>query len=71
MIDTLLKQMPSEVQLLQLLKAITAHTSGVPIVFPVQPRTAERMKEMGELPQMHYVEPLGYREFNCLERLLF
>jgi UDP-N-acetylglucosamine 2-epimerase (non-hydrolysing) len=57
-----------EVQLLQLLRAITEHTAGLPIVFPVHPRTAARLKEITLLPQMHYVDPLGYREFNYLVR---
>jgi UDP-N-acetylglucosamine 2-epimerase (non-hydrolysing) len=55
-----------EVQLLQLLRAITEHTAGLPIVFPVHPRTAARLKEITLVPQMHYVDPLGYREFNYL-----
>jgi UDP-N-acetylglucosamine 2-epimerase (non-hydrolysing) len=55
-----------EVQLSQLLQAIAAHTDGLPIVFPVHPRTAARLKEMSVLPRMHYVDPLGYREFNYL-----
>lgn len=55
-----------EVQLRQLLTAITEHSAGVPFVFPVHPRTAARMKEIGALPRMHYVDPLGYREFNYL-----
>jgi UDP-N-acetylglucosamine 2-epimerase (non-hydrolysing) len=56
----------AEVQLLQLLEAITEHTAGLPIVFPVHPRTAARLKALSLLPQMHYVDPLGYREFNYL-----
>ena len=55
-----------EVQLLELLQAITANTAGLPIVFPVHPRTAARLKAVSLLPQMHYVDPLGYREFNYL-----
>ena len=55
-----------EVQLLELLQAITAHTAGLPIVFPVHPRTAARLKAVSLLPRMHYVDPLGYREFNYL-----
>jgi UDP-N-acetylglucosamine 2-epimerase (non-hydrolysing) len=55
-----------EVQLSQLLQAISEHTKGLPIVFPVHPRTAARLKEMSVLPRMHYVDPLGYREFNYL-----
>jgi UDP-N-acetylglucosamine 2-epimerase (non-hydrolysing) len=54
-----------EAQLLELLEAITEHTAGLPVVFPVHPRTAARLKTV-KLPQMHYVDPLGYLEFNYL-----
>lgn len=55
-----------EGQLVQLLRAITDHTAGIPVVFPVHPRTAARLKAIDELPRLHYVDPLGYREFNYL-----
>lgn len=57
-----------EAQLLRLLQAIAEHAAGVPVVFPVHPRTAARLRAMGAVPQMHYVEPLAYREFNYLVR---
>jgi len=56
-----------EQQLLGLLQAIADGTQGLPIVFPVHPRTAKNLREAGKtLPSMHYVDPLGYLEFNYL-----
>ena len=56
-----------EQQLLRLLQAIAEGAHGLPIIFPVHPRTAKNLKESGgQLPSMHYVEPLGYLEFNHL-----
>ncbi len=56
-----------EQQLLGLLRAIADHTHGLPVVFPVHPRTAKNLREAGQtLPSLHYVDPLGYLEFNYL-----
>lgn len=56
-----------EQQLLGLLRAIAAGTQGLPVVFPVHPRTAKNLREAGQaLPSLHYVDPLGYLEFNYL-----
>ncbi len=56
-----------EQQLLALLHAITAGTEGLPVVFPVHPRTAKNLRQFGEaIPGMHYVDPQGYLEFNYL-----
>jgi len=56
-----------EQQLLRLLRAIADGTRGLPIIFPVHPRTAKNLREMGNtLPSMHYVDPFGYLEFNYL-----
>jgi UDP-N-acetylglucosamine 2-epimerase (non-hydrolysing) len=56
-----------EQQLLRLLQAIAAHTGGLPVVFPVHPRTAKSLRELeGQTPNLHYVEPQGYLEFNYL-----
>lgn len=56
-----------EQQLLRLLHAIAEGTQGMPVVFPVHPRTAKHLREAGKkLPSMHYVDPLGYLEFNYL-----
>ena len=49
-----------EQQLLRLLQAITDGTRGLPVIFPVHPRTAKNLREAGKnLPSMHYVDPLG------------
>jgi len=56
-----------EQKLLQLLQAIAAGTEGLPVVFPVHPRTAKSLRELeGSIPGMHYVDPQGYLEFNYL-----
>ena len=56
-----------EQQLLRLLRAITDGTRGLPVIFPVHPRTAKNLQEAGKnLPSMHYIDPLGYLEFNYL-----
>jgi UDP-N-acetylglucosamine 2-epimerase (non-hydrolysing) len=56
-----------EQQLLHLLQAIADGTGGLPVVFPVHPRTAKSLRELqGQTPPMHYVDPQGYLEFNYL-----
>jgi len=56
-----------EQQLLGLLRAIAEGTQGLPVVFPVHPRTAKNLRDAGQtLPSLHYVDPLGYLEFNYL-----
>jgi len=56
-----------ERQLLPLLHAIAEGTGGLPVVFPVHPRTARNLRELeGQIPGMHYVDPQGYLEFNYL-----
>jgi UDP-N-acetylglucosamine 2-epimerase (non-hydrolysing) len=56
-----------EQQLLGLLKTIADHTHGMPVVFPVHPRTAKSLGELGgRTPGIHYVDPQGYLEFNYL-----
>lgn len=56
-----------EQQLLHLLHAIAAGTKGMPVVFPVHPRTHRNLGELeGRIPGMHYVDPQGYLEFNYL-----
>jgi UDP-N-acetylglucosamine 2-epimerase (non-hydrolysing) len=58
-----------EHQLLSLLQSIAAHTDGLPVVFPVHPRTAKSLRELeGRAPRIHYVDPQGYLEFNYLVR---
>jgi len=56
-----------EQKLLELLRAIADNTSGMPVVFPVHPRTARNLRALkDEIPSLHYVEPQGYLEFNYL-----
>jgi UDP-N-acetylglucosamine 2-epimerase (non-hydrolysing) len=53
--------------LFRILESISAHTGDMPVVFPVHPRTAARLKGIERrLPNVHDVEPLGYLEFNYL-----
>jgi len=54
-------------QLLHLLHAIVEGTRGLPVVFPVHPRTAKNLRDLdSKMPQLNYVDPLGYLEFNYL-----
>ena len=56
-----------EQQLLRLLHAIAEGTSGLPVIFPVHPRTAKNLRNLdSKTPQLNYVDPLGYLEFNYL-----
>lgn len=56
-----------ESNLKYLIEEIIAHTHGLPLVFPVHPRTAKVLQGLGiEAPQLHVVEPMGYLEFNYL-----
>ena len=54
-------------QLLGLLRAIVEGTPGLPVVFPVHPRTAKILAGLDDkAPSLHYVDPQGYLEFNFL-----
>lgn len=56
-----------EQQLLQLLRAIARGANGLPVVFPVHPRTAKNLRGLqDQIPSMCYVDPQGYLEFNYL-----
>lgn len=51
----------------QLLNAISEATRGLPVVFPVHPRTAKTLREIGEVPpSLKLVDPQPYLEFNYL-----
>jgi UDP-N-acetylglucosamine 2-epimerase (non-hydrolysing) len=51
----------------QLLQAIAASSRGLPIVFPVHPRTAKTLRDIGAVPPgFHLVDPQPYLEFNYL-----
>jgi UDP-N-acetylglucosamine 2-epimerase (non-hydrolysing) len=56
-----------ERKLKDLLAEIARVSRGIPLVFPVHPRTAKNLKDLGEVPaHLHLVEPLSYLEFNFL-----
>lgn len=50
-----------------LLDEIIAHSHEIPLVFPVHPRTAKILDNLGiSHPRLNTIEPLGYLEFNYL-----
>lgn len=56
-----------ETQLKALIDEIITHSKDLPLVFPVHPRTAKIMEQLGIAhPRLHMIEPLGYLEFNYL-----
>ncbi len=61
-----------EAQLKNLIDEIVKGAKGMPIVFPVHPRTAKILKGIGiKADNLHMVEPLGYLEFNYLVQHAF
>jgi UDP-N-acetylglucosamine 2-epimerase (non-hydrolysing) len=55
--------------LVRLLRAIAEGTRGLPVVFPVHPRTAKTLREIAAIPaNLHLVESQPYLEFNYLVR---
>ena len=53
--------------LVVLLNEITNNSNGLPVLFPIHPRTAKVLQESGfSNPNLHIIEPLGYLEFNYL-----
>lgn len=56
-----------EHKLKAMIDAILEGTKGLPIIFPVHPRTAKNLQSIGiDSPNLVMVEPLGYLEFNYL-----
>ncbi|HYL84510.1 MAG TPA: UDP-N-acetylglucosamine 2-epimerase (non-hydrolyzing) [Candidatus Angelobacter sp.] len=55
-------------KLAELLGAMDAIAQQVPIVFPVHPRTQQRLSQGGikHHPQLRLIQPLGYLDFLCL-----
>lgn len=54
-------------KLQRMMHEIVNHVQGLPIIFPIHPRTAKIFKDLGiEAPNLHIVEPMGYLEFNYL-----
>ena len=61
-----------ESKLKSLIDEIVLGAKGMPIIFPVHPRTAKILKGIGiESPNLHMIEPLGYLEFNYLVQHAF
>lgn len=61
-----------ETQLKNLIDEIVKGAKGMPIIFPVHPRTAKMLKGIGiEATNLHMIEPLGYLEFNYLVKHSF
>lgn len=56
-----------EEQLKTLISEIVDSSEGVPIIFPVHPRTRKNLEKLGiEHETLHYTNPLSYLEFNFL-----
>jgi UDP-N-acetylglucosamine 2-epimerase (non-hydrolysing) len=52
----------------ELLGAIDSIAAEVPVIFPVHPRTRQRLAQAGvsHHPNLKFVEPVGYLDFLCL-----
>jgi UDP-N-acetylglucosamine 2-epimerase (non-hydrolysing) len=56
-----------EEKLKELLDEIIGNSNGLPLIFPVHPRTAKILKTLNiGHQQLHTIEPQGYLEFNYL-----
>jgi UDP-N-acetylglucosamine 2-epimerase (non-hydrolysing) len=56
-----------EEKLKTLLDEIISNSNGLPLIFPVHPRTAKILETLNvRHQQLHTIEPLGYLEFNYL-----
>jgi len=58
--------------LAKIVDEIVKHSNGIPIIFPVHPRTKKQLITLGgQYPNLNTIEPLSYLEFNYLvERAL-
>ena len=52
----------------ELMSAIEAVANELPVIFPVHPRTKQRLAEAGAISnrQLRIIEPVGYLDFLCL-----
>jgi UDP-N-acetylglucosamine 2-epimerase (non-hydrolysing) len=56
-----------EDKLKDLINEIIAHSNNLPLIFPVHPRTAKIISNLGILhPRLYMTRPMGYLEFNYL-----
>lgn len=56
-----------EHKLKALMDAIIKSSRGLPLLFPVHPRTAKNLERIGlSAPNLHMIEPLDYLQFNYL-----
>lgn len=56
-----------EWKLKELIYEIIKHSKDLPLIFPVHPRTAKIISNLGIThPRLNMIEPLGYLEFNYL-----
>jgi UDP-N-acetylglucosamine 2-epimerase (non-hydrolysing) len=56
-----------EANLKALLDKIIDSAKGLPIIFPVHPRTAKNLQNLGvNAPNLYLIEPMSYLEFNYL-----
>ncbi len=55
-------------KLRELMSAIETVATELPIIFPVHPRTKQRLAEAGAIrnPQLRLIDPVGYLDFLCL-----
>jgi UDP-N-acetylglucosamine 2-epimerase (non-hydrolysing) len=54
-------------QLQTIIKTIVESSKGLPILFPVHPRTAKNMHQFNiKAPNLHLIEPMSYLQFNYL-----
>jgi UDP-N-acetylglucosamine 2-epimerase (non-hydrolysing) len=56
-----------EDNLKNIINELVRNSRGIPLVFPVHPRTANKLKSLGiSHPNLYMIEPLSYLEFNYL-----
>ena len=54
-------------KLINLINEIVKNSNGLPLIFPVHPRTAKIIESLGiKHPNLYLIEPQGYLEFNYL-----